>query len=364
MKKFMLFLMLLLTVCSSAFAESIDGVLKDCKLDKTRWIVVEWSKADNFVRFYDSTSVTVTGPSQFDVVISDYYYGNTCNSDSCKQRGNKHYHSEKWRFNTTQSTGTLRSMTTKDLDENVVSSYDIPAKMQVESELNKKSIEAKTMQKIKALLKDDKKFTAEPKLSTEAKNTVNQPKIKGLAPLPMPIGAVDGEWTYMGRYISGGSSSSILEWETRLHPYTSSVETSGLYDVYFHHEHYEQVGNYEGRGCYVVDMGGKFTSNYGCVLKIVPLTYNGVPFNQSGEKYGTVLLSTRGSSKGAYGVAIQRLRIFDNVTHQLLVNIADHKQLNGNFQDYMFYKIRENSPYMKAMEMSNCPIQPYDGRHG
>ena len=78
MKKLMLLVMLLLTVCSSAFAESIDDVLKDCKLDRNHWKVVEWSKADHFVRFYDSDSVSVTGPGQFEVIINDYYYGSTC----------------------------------------------------------------------------------------------------------------------------------------------------------------------------------------------------------------------------------------------------------------------------------------------
>lgn len=33
MKKLMMLAMLLLTVCSSACAESLDEVLKDCKLD-------------------------------------------------------------------------------------------------------------------------------------------------------------------------------------------------------------------------------------------------------------------------------------------------------------------------------------------
>jgi len=354
-----------LTACTSASAESIDDILKDCKLDRSRWKVVEWFKAEQFVRFYDSTSVNVTGPGRFDAVIYDYYYGNDpCISD-CKLQGKKHYHLEKWGFNTTKTAGTLRSIATKDLDENIVSSYDIPSNMQIESELNKNSFEAITMLKIKDSLKGDKKFAAEPKATAESKDTIPQPKIKGLVPMPMAIGASDGEWTYMGRYITGGSSSSILEWETRLHPYTGSVESDGLYDVYFHHEHYEQPGNYEGRGCCVFDFGGhRFTSNYGCVLKIVPLNHNGVPFNQSGQKYGTILLSTRGGSKGAFSVDIQRLRIFDNVTHQLLVNIEDRKQLNGNFQDYMFHEIRENSPYMNAIKMSNCPIQPYDGRHG
>ena len=357
--------MLSLTACTSAFAESLDDVLKDCKLDRNRWKVVEWFKAEKFVRFYDPESVLVTGSGQFEVVIYDYFYDRTCRQNSCVRLGSKHYHKEKWGFNTAKSTGTLRSFSLEDAND-TLDAYEYPTSMQIATDLKQNSLEDITMQKIKTSLKDDKKFTAEPKPTVDSKDTVTAPKITGLVPMPMAIGASDGEWTYMGRYISGGSSSSILEWETRLHPYTGSVETSGLYDIYFHHEHYEQVGNNEGRGCYVFDANHPFISNYGCVLKIVPLTRNGVPFNQSGEKYGTILLSTRGGSKGAFGVGIQRLRIFDNVTHQLLVNIADFKQLNGGFKDYdpNLNEIRKKSPYMQAIRMSNCPIQPYDGRHG
>lgn len=62
MKKLLLLVLLLLSVCSSTFAESIDDVLKDCKLDQNRWKRVEWFKSEQFVRFYDSASLAVTGP--------------------------------------------------------------------------------------------------------------------------------------------------------------------------------------------------------------------------------------------------------------------------------------------------------------
>ena len=206
MKKLMLVVMLLLTVSSSAFAESIDDVLKDCKLDRSCWKIIEWFKAEKFVRFYDSTSVNVTGPGQFDVIINDYYYGSTCRKKSCAQLGSKHYHIEKWGFNTAKSAGTLRSFSLKDANQETVDAYDYPANMQIVTELNKKSIEAKTMLKIKDSLKNNKEFTKEVKPTPQE----IQPKITGLIPMPMPIGASDGEWTYLGRFIPPSNYSTLL----------------------------------------------------------------------------------------------------------------------------------------------------------
>ena len=71
MKKLLVLLMVLLSICSSVFAESFEDVLKDCKLDRSRWKVVEWFKAEQFVRFYDSQAVAITGPGQFDLVLYD-----------------------------------------------------------------------------------------------------------------------------------------------------------------------------------------------------------------------------------------------------------------------------------------------------
>jgi len=344
--------MLSLTVCTSALAESMDDVLKDCKLDRSRWKVVEWFKAEQFVRFYDSTSVTVTGPGRFDAVIYDYYYGNnTCISD-CKLQGKKHYHSEKWGFNTTKSAGTLRSMATKDLVENVVTSYDVPSNMQIEIKLNKKSFEYITMQKIKASLKDDKKFTAEPKATSVNKDPAPQPKITGLVPMPMAIGASDGEWTYMGRYIAPSNFSSPLEWQTRMTQYTGSSEANNLYDAYFYHSHY---GDGDGQGCPKGNIGA-----YKCVLKFVPLDRNGRPEKISGGPHGTYLLSMTGATKGVFAAIITRVRVFDSVTHQQLINTTDEIKINKSGKngytdaDYYLMKVRHNAPYYKAMQMTGC----------
>mgnify|MGYP007070230196 CR=1 FL=1 len=253
-----MFVILSLTTFTPAFAESMDDVLKDCKLDRSRWKAVEWFKPEQFIRFYDSTSVTVTGPGQFDAVIYDYYYGNSCNSDSCKQRGNKHYHSEKWGFNTSQSTGALRSMATKDIDENVVDSYDLPAKMQIPSEYDKKSIEAKTMLKIKDSLKNDKEFTKEVPNQDKPKPEDNYGKF---APLPQPIGSSDGEWIYLGRFV-GPTNKTYLENILGMKPFYGQTAQAGVLDVYYNHTHDR---------CYFHENGYSFS----CILKFVPLDING-----------------------------------------------------------------------------------------
>jgi hypothetical protein len=365
MKKLLVLLMVLLSVCSAAFAESLEDVLKDCKLDRNRWKVVEWFKAEKFVRLYDSQTVTVTGPGQFDAVIMDYYYDGDCGKDSCNLRKNRHYHSEKWGFDTTKATGTLRSFDTRDIDGNVVDSYDYSAKMQISSPVKRKSIEDRTMQKIKEPLKSNKDFAAIPKTNTPdaTKKTEQRLKIKGLVPMPMAIGASDGEWTYLGRYISQRSFQTFNEFENQLVFYNGSAEADGLYDVYYHHEHY---GNGEGRGCLAFNTGDgyRFQSEYGCVLKIVILNRNGMRVDESGIKYGTMLLSMGGYSRpGKYSLIVQRVRIFDNVTHQLLAESSDYKKLNGeqrSYEEAKNFRVGPNSPFSKAMEMSNCPLQPYD----
>ncbi len=187
-----------------------------------------------------------------------------------------------------------------------------------------------------------------------------------LAPMPMAIGASDGEWVYLGRFISQKNYPSILEWETRMQPYTSNAETNGLYDVYYHHEH-EGIG--EGQGCYTYQLKGMkrpSNSEYSCILKIVPLDKKGTRINKSGEQYGTRLISLSGGSKGAFSTRVQRVRTFDAVTHQMIENSTNYSILNGKFVDYdsSVSTLRSNSPFFKARAISNCPIRPYDMRNG
>ena len=232
--------------------------------------------------------------------------------------------------------------------------YEYPTSMQIATDINKKSIEAKTVLKIKDSLKNDKEFTKEvkPKQEPVPQNTEPLPKIKGLVPMPMSIGASDGEWTYMGRYIQQNNYPTIFEWETRMRPYTGTTESSGLYDVYFNHRHGLPLS--EGQGCHIHETGW----NYACVIKIVPLDFNGRRYNQSGTKFGTILLSMGGGTKGLFSAYLSRVRIFDNVTHQMLVNVTsrENSSVSGNFHDYDrdIWEIRSNSPFYTAMKISNC----------
>lgn len=186
----------------------------------------------------------------------------------------------------------------------------------------------------------------------------------GLAPLPHPIGSADGEWVYMGRFLQYQPSPTLLEWETRLVPYTKSGEIDNLFDVYFHHEH---SGFGEGQGCNFMRLpsGEILKSNYACVLKIIPLDRSGRRIQKPGQQYATRLLSMKGVAKGAFAVRVERLRLYDNSSHKLIGNYSDYKQLNGSYQEYMVdWNVKGSSPYYKAMEMSGCQILPYDGSMG
>ena len=185
-----------------------------------------------------------------------------------------------------------------------------------------------------------------------------------LAPLPRPIGSADGEWVYMGRYLEYAAPSSILEWETRMLPYTKNGEIDNLFDVYYHHEH---NGSGEGQGCKSMRLpsGEIMKINYACILKIVPLDKTGRPFNKSGEKYATRLVSMSGRAKGAFSARVDRLRTYDSATHTLLGNYTNHPQLNGNFPEYQFdWGVKGATPFYKAWEMSGCAVSPYDGSMG
>ena len=334
--------MLLLTICSSAFAESIDDVLKDCKLDRNRWKVVEWCKVDNYVRFYDSKSVSVTGPGQFETIIYDYFYNGTCNSDSCKQRGNKHYHSEKVGFNATKSTSTLRSFATKDANENTIDSFEYPAKMQIAAEFNKKSIEAKTMLKIKDSLKNDKTFTAEVPKQDKPKADNHYGRF---APLPQPIGSSDGEWVYLGRFI-GTSGNTYLEAVLNMKPFEGTTARDGVFDVYYNHTHDR---------CKYHDTG----YSYGCILKFVPLDTNGNKLQRRGVY--TELVDIGGGTKGAFVGSVKNVRRYDTATHQLVETLVRDGYKDSALNPVTSYGYKGaqfmgvNNPFWHAFRNSKCP---------
>ena len=381
MKKLMLLVMLLLTFCSSAFAESVDDILKDCKLDRSRWQVVEWFKTEKFVRFYDTSSISVTGQEQFDVVIYDYFYGNDCGVENCKHRRSRHYHSEKLGYDTKALTKTLKYFDEQDENQNIVTSFAYPSNLQIPLSFKRKSIDEKTMLKAKELVKNDKSFAAEkPKQVSEdtRKNTT------GFAPLPQPIGSKDGEWTYIGRFI-GPNNLSYVENIMLMEPYESNSASEGVFDVYYFHKHGEGSSD-DGSWCRVDrSHGDAFHYAYSCILKFVPLDKNGNRIQSKGIY--TDIVSISGSSKGDYGYGVKQVRRFDTSTHELVTtkiakynpstHRSDIEETIGNNttsrrlnppQGYLlgseFYrkygKRTESDPYWRAAENSNCPHN-FDG---
>ena len=189
-----------------------------------------------------------------------------------------------------------------------------------------------------------------------------------LAPMPMAIGNTDGEWTYLGRFLSTGNYATLFEWETRMTPYPGSAETDNLYDVYYYHSH---EGKGDGHGCVRVRNGNGNISHYGfsCVLRFIPLSRTGNPKNISGTSDGVRLLSMRGGIRGVFAAQIERVRIFDSVTHSELVDITNTARdknpgVNGKFYDSgnsTIINIRNSSPFYKAMHMtSGCPVKPWN----
>ena len=147
-----------------------------------------------------------------------------------------------------------------------------------------------------------------------------------------------------------------------------NAETDNLYDAYYYHSH---EGTGDGHGCVRVRDGNGNISHYGfsCVLKLVPLNRNGSPKKISGKADGVLLLSMRGGIRGVFGSQIERVRIFDSVTHSQLVDITNTARdknpgINGKFYDSRnsdLISVRNNSPFYKAMHMtSGCPIKPWN----
>lgn len=342
MRKLLLLFMVLLSVCSSAFAESVDDVLKDCKLDRNRWKIVEWFKTDKFVRLYDSASVSVTGPGQFDAVIYDYYYGNSCISDSCKLRGSKHYHTEKWGFNSNESIGTLRSFALKDADDNTVDSYDYPSNNQIATGLERKGIEEKTMLKIKASLKGNKTFAAEAPKTDKQKT---EDRYGRFAPLPQPIGSTDGEWTYLGRF-TGPSNLTYLENILKMTPFDGNTAHDGVLDVYYHHTH-DRCGYHEN------------SYNYGCILKFIPLDMNGNRLQRRG--FYTELVDIVGGTKGAFVGTVKSVRRYDTETHQLVETFERDGYKDNVLNPVTSYGFKgaeftgSDHPFSRAFYDSKCP---------
>jgi hypothetical protein len=334
-----------LFACPSALAENIDGVLRDCKLDRNRWQIVEWSKPGKFVRFYDSESVSVTGPSLFQIVTYDYFYGGICNEENCGLRNTKHYHSEKSIYDSFKVAKKLLAFGRLDANLNIVDSYEYPASMQVYDSIKKKSVDEKTVFKGKELFKNDKAFAEEQKPIVAKESNYGK-----FAPLPQPIGSSDGEWVYLGRFI-GPNNLSYVENILLMKPFNGTTAQDGVMDIYYHHVHHEMCVYHE------------YGYGYGCVLNGNKLQRRGI---------NTELVTIGGGTKGAFGCAVREVRKFDTATHELVETMTDKKvdiywtnaKLNrrtksGELMDTLLHEYGNDNPFSLAMRSSNCPKPDY-----
>lgn len=344
MKKISLLVMLLLSLCVTTFAENLEDVLKECKLDRNRWKIAEWVKSEKYVRFYDSTSVAATGADQFDMVIYDYFYGADCGIENCKLRRGKHFHSEKWNCDVKALTKTLKYFSGMDENLNVVTSFEYPSSLLIPLPIKKNSVDGKTMLAAKELIKDDtRKYS---NVSAEQSPTGSSINKSGFAPLPQPIGSKDGEWTYLGRF-KGPTNKTYTENILLMRPFGSKAECDGVFDVYFYHIHSD-------RWCYESEIG----YGYSCELKLVPLDKNGNIITQRGVC--TELVHIGGGTKGAFCCAVSQVRRYDSLTHELIETIDNNSPKSNKLTSVTNYGGRYvvlmdeysgNNPFIQAMEL-------------
>lgn len=277
MKKITLLVMLLLSFCITGFAESIDDVLKDCKLDRNRWKVAAWVKSEKMVRFYDSESVAVTGPNQFDMIIYDYFYGTDCGVEYCKHRRQKHYHSEKWGCDVKASTKTLKYFAELDANQNVVTSFEYPASLQIPLSVKNKSADEKTMLAVKELVKDEKRFST----TVFAEDIANSGSFVRGVPLTIEDLCIGG--VYYGQPFSE---------VTKMYGKPIVTKEEGAPKVHFKHSFANNGTTFN-----VYTGGNYYTKEAGDVFSVVVSGNNGLA-TKRGIKFGSALAEI----KEVYGV--------------------------------------------------------------
>lgn len=145
MKKVLFFLMLLLTVCCSAFAE--------CNLDMNRW--KHLGSTDNYGTYFDTASLDVNeANSSFEVWECKYYPGNysNCNSPVCEEKNihkSEHYHYDLVEYNYKHRTCVFKSSLKRSNNGSTIDSYDVPSYLQKKHKLPPDSNGEFIMMKIK-----------------------------------------------------------------------------------------------------------------------------------------------------------------------------------------------------------------------
>ena len=121
MKKVLILVMLLLAICSSAFAT--------CNIDLDRWKLIV--PTERTLIYFDRQTAKKSGPTSFSTWLCYYYAGvksDCCNSICIEKGYNKkeHYHYLSVGYDYEASTISLKELLKKDDQGNVFHSYRYP----------------------------------------------------------------------------------------------------------------------------------------------------------------------------------------------------------------------------------------------
>ena len=153
MKKFFILLMLLLTVCSSAFAE--------CNLDQNRWKYLY--STDSYGFYFDTLTINEDKvKSLFEVWECNYFPGkvSACTWPQCKEKGlesAEHYHYVLSEYDYKQRTVNFKSFIGRDNKGNVIVSYDKPSYLQEATRIVPDTLGEMNLLLIKKYMDDNKK---------------------------------------------------------------------------------------------------------------------------------------------------------------------------------------------------------------
>lgn len=143
MRRFILLVLLLVSISSSVFAE--------CRLDETRWKRV--SSAGTYVIYYDKNTAVIKSPAVFEVWTSDYYSGGvTCKYPACINAGLdkiEHYHDTRVEFNSENYTFLHKELIAKDNRRYLLYSIPIPTEKQIIRSISPESMGERIMKTIK-----------------------------------------------------------------------------------------------------------------------------------------------------------------------------------------------------------------------
>jgi len=122
MRKTLLLLMVIMSICTSVFAEY--------KLDTNRWELYNVFN-DEFFEFFDTQSIRIKSPSEFSAWTCKQFFDNgiECGFTVCKRKGidkKRHFHFEYSDYNFDTYTSTTRSLVIRNSEGKTIDSTVFP----------------------------------------------------------------------------------------------------------------------------------------------------------------------------------------------------------------------------------------------